>query len=58
MAACEGGHLCPLLKISGAEKFLISEFLLLQSLKYIFGFSFALYLQNKSVLFGSVELYP
>lgn len=53
MAVCERGHLCPLLKVSGAEQFLISEVLLLQSLKYIFSFSFGLYLQNKSV-----ELYP
>lgn len=37
------------LKISGAEKFLVSEFLL-QSWKYIFNFSFVLCLQNKSIL--------
>lgn len=53
---CDRGHLCPLLKISRAEKFLISEFLLLQSLKYIF--SFVLYLENKNILLAAWSFFP
>lgn len=56
MAVCERGRLCPLLKVTGAEKFLISEGLLLQRLKYIFNFSFgSVHTKQKH---RSVERYP
>lgn len=50
--------LCPFLKVPVVGKSLSSEFLLLQSLRYIFISSFALNLQNKGILFALWSFIP